>query len=169
LGCDETFCPYCWQPGHPHDCVHVLATGFADPGEGGLDPSPFDGLDLPCLPAELDVSGGWSDDQKAAAFGNLVPFLEAYSGGWGGNADDGLWDAPNETTLLFAMLQDAKIGYEEIVDLSGFPSMSAWCAVFVPDQDAAKARIVEVVEQLRQGFERLATMPPEAPTGGESP
>ena len=74
-----------------------------------------------------------------------------------------LWDAPNSPSLLFAMLQQGLIEYEENVDLSGSPSMSAWCAIFVPDQDVARARIGALLEEFRQEFEHLAAMPPKGP------
>lgn len=102
--CESVHCPFCgvasnfWREStfsiHEDPCAHLVGSYCHDSGEWDWSSS-LDELALPYLTEGSEED--WSEDQKAAAFGELAPFLDAYEAG---RYAKGLTEPPDKAILL---------------------------------------------------------------------
>jgi hypothetical protein len=149
--CSAFYCPFCGSS-VLDECEHLLALWDDD---DGFTTDPFSDCELPHLPAGIDDL--WSDAQKAVAFGDLLPLLDAYIEE-GGLSDEpppfGLW------SLIRDMLSVPVRSVNDFVPDS--PGGSAWDDSFTEHPAEAKAEIAAIIRRLTTGFERLVVMEPAA-------
>jgi hypothetical protein len=147
--CSWLFCPYCGTSSF-EECHHLVT--IADP-DVGVNPSPFEGLQLPCLPERPDGfwPDEWSDVELRLAFGDLRPLLDAYD----------FYD-PSSEPSEYALWREIRWMLSEIPAsrnrfVPSHPGHSHYEDAFFGDPDKARAEIAEIIERLRAGLERLAS------------
>lgn len=156
--CYVTFCPFCWKPATNREgsymdkCEHIFANGST---ESGWWLEPYDDTKIPHLET-IPEGRAWSQKQKASAFGDLLPLLQAYED------SNGLDWRPERRYLL-----DQLIEFHQLPVLISFRidavmgELQAEFDYFAADADSIREQLTGALDELRLGFNRLAAMDPE--------